>query len=66
MPKEVFMPLGSLLNAYSNVCAGSNKSMEEFLDDVDSLYEKALELCKPDEIKTIVGSTKNNIELPIK
>ncbi len=60
--KDAMMPFGSMANSYGLVNRGSNKSIEEFLEDMNKLMELAEEFCQPRPQKN--DTPRSEITLP--
>ena len=43
---QVFMPFGSIMNAYGQLYGGSKKPVMEFLGDVSDIFDTSMELVK--------------------
>ena len=65
MIKDIFMPLGSLLNAYGNINSGKGITTEQLIEDTRKLVEFAQELVSNDTTKTKEPSNLkfNNVKL---
>jgi len=62
MIKDIFMPLGSLLNAYGNINSGKGITPEQMIEDTKILVEFAQELVEPKKEIDISNNNKLNFE----